>query len=337
MRAGGLGRGELSEFCSVMIVKPSSLGDIVHTLPAVERLRRAMPGAIFRWVANSEWVPLIEGSGVVDEVVAFPRKRFRGVSGAVRAWKWMRAWGRLPREGPELVLDFQGLLRSGLLAWMRGGQWVMGLSDAREGAGWFHQEVVAVDAAGHAVDRYLAMAGALGVDEGDEVCFPLAAGVKPEGWPEGEEVLVVHPFSRGAGKSLEGAELRALLEGLAPRRVVLVGVSQAELNLSLPHVTNLTNQTVLAELIWCLRQARGVVSVDSGPMHLAAAVNANLMGIHAWTDPRKVGPYPTAAWVWKAGRIAHRSDLTEAECGCEDRMDAAAAGELAEWIKARWT
>jgi len=335
MNTGEAGLKKLGDYRSVMIVKPSSLGDIVHALPAVEQLRRAMPQAVFRWVMNTEWVPLVEGSGVVDEVIPFPRRTFRGLLGALRAGKWMRDWGRLPRERLELVVDFQGLLRSGLLAWTRRAEWVVGMSDAREGAGWFHQQVVPVVAGGHSVDRYLSVVAALGVVPG-EVRFSLVEGSRPDGWPGGDDLLVVHPFSRGAGKSLEGPELEALLSELAPRKVVLVGVTKAAVNADLPHVTDLTNRTTLPELIWCLRQARGVVSVDSGPMHLAAAVNPNLLGIHAWTDPRKVGPYPPAAWVWKAGRITHRTELTTAECVNEVRMDGEAARELARWIKVNW-
>lgn len=327
---------QLGEYRSVMIVKPSSLGDIVHALPAVEQLRAAMPQAVFRWVMNTEWMPLVEGSAVVDEVVAFPRRSFRGLFGWMKARRWQAEWRRAERQRPELVIDFQGLLRSGWLSWTRQAEWVVGMSDAREGAGWFHDQTVAVNRTGHAVDRYLAVVKALGVPQAESVRFPLAEGSAPLGWPGGSDLLVVHPYSRGEGKSLEGEALAAFLAELAPRRVVLVGVSASPGPALGPHVTDLTNRTSLPELIWCLREAAGVVSVDSGPMHIAAGVNARLVGIHAWTDPRKVGPYPAQAWVWKAGRVARRADLSETECCDEQRMDAAAAVELARWVKAEF-
>lgn len=337
MSAGrGVGRPELGSFRSVTVVKPSSLGDIVHAMPAVAALRAAMPGAVFRWLANPEWMPLLEGSALVDEVVAFPRKSFRGLSGLGRARRWLKEWRAMDRERPELVVDFQGLLRSGIVSWRRGGEWVMGLSDAREGAGWFHGEVVTVEAGGHAVDRYLEVPRALGVGVGHEVAFPLAVGSRPAGWPEGE-VIVVHPYSRGEGKSLDPKGLNALLQALAPIRVVLVGVGPRETGEAHwpGHVTNLVNQTSLGELIWCLREARWVISVDSGPMHIAAAVNSNTIGIHTWTDPRKVGPYPKGAWVWKAGRICHREELSAAECEVNSGVDAVAASEVGRWVRGR--
>jgi heptosyltransferase-1 len=333
MKSGN--EGALLEYRAVTIVKPSSLGDIVHALPAVAALREAMPGARFRWLANTEWVPLIDGSPLVDEVIAFPRKQFRGLAGAGRFVKWLRAWRQGVCEEPELVLDLQGLLRSGVISRMRGGAWVVGMSDAREGARWFHQQRVEVDPGGHAVDRCLAVPRALGVMIPEQVRFPLAEGSRPEGWPDDEDVVVVHPFSRGEGKSLSKEALEALVAGLRPVRVVVVGAAPGAAGRWLGPVTDLTSRTTLGELVWCLRRASWVVSVDSGPMHMAAAVNSNTLGLHTWTDPRKVGPYPKETWVWKGGRIAHRQDLSAVECARENAVSAADAGVVARWVRER--
>ena len=75
----------------------------------------------------------------------------------------------------------------------------------------------------------------------------------------------------------------------------------------------LTNQTSLLQLIWLIRAARFVVSVDSGPMHIAAAVTDNLLSIHTWTDPRRVGPYNPNAWVWKNGQLFRVSEVGAAK------------------------
>ena len=328
---------------AVTVVKPSSLGDIVHTLPAVAALRAGLPGARLRWVVNTEWAPLLQGSPLVDEVVVFPRRQFRGVGGLLRAARWLAGWRRQLRERPELVIDFQGLLRSGLIAWRRGADRVIGLSDAREGARWLHQQRIAVQPGWHAVDRYLAVPRALGLPtpEPGQVTFPLAPGAPPAGWPvlaAGVRPWVVHPWSRGEGKSLSDAALRALLEGLAPEPVVLLGAGAG-----LPagsawpgQVTNLVNRTTLAELIWCLRQARAVVSVDSGPMHMAAAVNPLTLGLHTWTDPRQVGPYPLSARVWKAGRIDRRDAFSPGECQTTRQVTVEDAAQVARWMRTEW-
>lgn len=326
----------LRDFKSVLIVKPSSLGDIVHALPAVKAIREAHPHLKLRWLANTEWTPLIQGSPRVDEVVPFPRKRFRGLLGLLRFWNWRREWMLMPREEPEIVLDFQGLLRSGIVSRWRGTGPVIGLSDAREGARYFYTHLVQVKPGAHAVDRYLEMPRAFGIEaRAQEVCFDLAQGSQPAGvdlnW---RESVVVHPWSRGQGKSLPEETLAALCEALAPRGVILVGMHEGAKVPQAPHVADLSNRTSLAELVWIMRQAGWVISVDSGPMHIGAAVNARTLGLHTWSDPRKVGPYPATADVWKAGRIAKRTDFSAEECLLEMSLKPEAARQMAAWVRA---
>jgi ADP-heptose:LPS heptosyltransferase len=85
-----------------------------------------------------------------------------------------------------------------------------------------------------------------------------------------------------------------------------------------------------------MRRAAAVVSVDSGPMHIAAAVNNATLGIHTWSDPRKVGPYNPEAWVWKSGRIARRSEFSDAECRQAGAVSAGEARRMAEFVVQRW-
>jgi len=323
----------LAGFRSALIVKPSSLGDIVHTLPAVQAIRTAWPHLRLRWIANTEWTPLLQGSPLVDEVIAFPRKSFRGITGIFKARTWARKWRGAARDQPEIVLDFQGLLRSALIARWCGSRPIVGLSDSREGAGLFHDHIIPVDACAHAVERYLAIPRAFGITvDSSALGFPLPEGTRPAGWPERDDLIVLHPWSRGEGKSLSPEMLQALCDALAPQPVLLVGVCK---DMPMPqgaHLTDLSNRTTLAELVWVLRQARFVISVDSGPMHIAAAVNDRTLGIHTWTDPRKVGPCNPRAWVWKAGRIAHREGFTPAECLTQSTVGAAAVHEIAKFV-----
>ena len=328
------GLPSLADFRSAMIVKPSSLGDIVHTLPAVWAIKQAFPDLKLRWLANTEWTPLLHGAPLLEEVISFPRKQCRGLGGPLVMRRWAKGWRRLPREEPEIVLDFQGLLRSGYLSRSRGSRPVIGLSDSREGARWFHDHIVPVDAGAHAVDRYLAIPRAFGISVNPEhLVFPLAQGHKPEGWPERDDLIIVHPWSRGEGKSLSPQMLEVLCAALAPLPVILVGMPNGAPIPQGPNVTDFSGRTSLAELVWVLRQARFVASVDSGPMHIAAAVNDHTLGIHTWSDPRKVGPYNPRAWVWKAGRIAPRTGFQPQECVSEQVPEAADMQQMAAFIR----
>jgi ADP-heptose:LPS heptosyltransferase len=325
----------LRDFQSALIIKPSSLGDIVHTLPAVKAIRDAHPRLKIRWLANTEWMPLLQGSPLIDEVLPFPRKTFRGAAGLLRFWNWRRTWMQLPREEPEIVLDFQGLLRSGLASSWRGSQTVVGLSDAREGSRFFYNYIVAVDAGAHAVDRYLELPRALGIKiEPEDIAFELAPGAPPSGWPESlTGFIALHPWSRGEGKSLSNEALQALCDALAPRPIVLVGMMDDKTRPAGAHIHDWSHRTSLSELIWVLRQAKFCISVDSGPMHIAAAVNPHTLGIHTWSDPRKVGPYPREVHVWKAGRIARRGDFSSSECQTEALVTEEAATSIGEWVR----
>ena len=98
---------------------------------------------------------------------------------------------------------------------------------------------------------------------------------------------------------------------LAPARVVVVGKSGRRFSAP-ENCVDLTNQTTLLQLVWLLRAAAFVISADSGPMHVAAAVTTNLVSIHTWTDPRRVGPYNDAVTIWKNGKLFRVADLESA-------------------------
>ncbi len=291
---------------SILIIKPSSLGDVVHALPAVARVRRRWPAAKLRWLVNTEWAPILEGNPDIDEIIEFPRQRFRGLAGWARLPRWIRELRE--RTSPDLTLDFQGLLRSAWIARGVGGE-CWGTSDSRECARLFHRRMVSVPPRSepvHAVKRYLALVAALGCDVSEPLEWRLPAGSAPAGCPSG--FILLHPFSRGEGKSLTATEVTEFCRSLAPAKVVLAGRSDLAIS-PLENTTNLLNRTTLPELCWLLRRAAFAVSVDSGPMHIAAALSQNLLSIHMWSDPRKVGPYAPGAWVWKDGKVGRMADF----------------------------
>ena len=293
---------------SVLVVKPSSLGDVVHTLPAVHRLKQSFPHLKIDWLVNPEWLPVLTGNPDLAELIPFPRRDFRGSGGWRRYAAWMKEFRWRPP--PDVALDFQGLLRSAWLARRSGARRVLGLSDAREGARFLHHCSVPVNRETHAVDRYLELAAAGGATP-TPVQFPLTAGQCPEGifrTAVPRDFVLLHPFARGLEKSLTPDQVKLFCTLIAPIGVFVVGradVPEHLLQLP-PNAFNLLNQTSLPELIWLMRQAKFTVSVDSGPMHIAAAISPKVLSIHTWSDPRLVGPYPLDAWVWKGGRILQR-------------------------------
>lgn len=281
----------------LLLLKPGSMGDVIHALPVASAIRRAWPGVELTWVIDPRWAPLLEGNPAVSHVRLFPREEFRGPSGWARAVRWYSALGALR---PDCVLDLQGLLRSALMAKVCRAKVVVGLSDAREGARLFYGHTVPTLPDEHAVSRYRRCLPLLGIPDGGE--FYLPPGKLPA-IPHG--FIVLHPFARGAGKSMDGEAIRAFVsefQARSARQIVIVGVG--ELPAELPAgVIDLAGKTSLAELIGVLRAARFVASMDSGPMHLAAAIGVPLLGVHTWSNPRLVGPFNEKAWIWQGGEI----------------------------------
>jgi heptosyltransferase I len=290
---------------SILIIKPSSLGDIVHTLPAAALLREAHPRAAVTWLINPEWAPLLRGNKSIDHVHIFPRTKLGGFGMSRHLLPWLRETGTLR---PDVALDFQGLLRSALIGRMSHPREFYGMNDAREGARWFYDHLAPVDRNAHAVERYLALVEKFGLTIERPLRFPLPTGDPIPRFDDDVPFVLLHPFARGGRKSLSDLAVEEFCHVLAPHRVVLVGLTKRALPVP-DNCVNLLNHSSLLQLIWLIRRARFTVSVDSGPMHIAAALTDRLISIHTWSDPRKIGPYNPEAWVWKRGELVQVRDL----------------------------
>ena len=274
----------------------------------VALLRDANPDAEITWVINPEFAPLLRGNPDVNHVHFFPRGEFRGLGVPQSLLPWLKKTRTIR---PDLALDFQGLLRSALIAKISGAKEVYGMSDAREGSRWLYDRVAKVNRRGHAVNRYLKLAECAGATVGESLRWPIPTGDPLPRFDDHPAFILLHPFARGGGKSLSNAVIEEFCRVFSPTRVVIVGQSQRKIEPP-ENCIDLTNQTSLLQLIWLIRVARFVVSVDSGPMHIAAAVNDRLLSIHTWTDPCRVGPYNPNAWVWKHGQLLRVGELETA-------------------------
>jgi heptosyltransferase I len=256
-------------------------------------------------VINPEWIPLLRGNPDVNHVHIFPRGEFRGLNAPRSLWPWLKNTRKLR---PDAALDFQGLLRSAFIARASGARQILGMSDGREGSRLFYKKVARVNRRAHAVERYLKLAEAFGATIGDQLRCPLPSGDPLPRFDEYPPFILLHPFARGQGKSLSPNVIEELCHAFAPTRVVVVGKGPQKFPV-LENCVDLTNQTTLLQLIHLIRRAHFVISVDSGPMHIAAAVTDRLLSIHTWTNPQRVGPYNPDAWIWKHGKLLRVSDL----------------------------
>ena len=242
---------------------------------------------------------MLRDNPVIDEIVLFPRDRFRGLAGLLASIPWSL---HLRKIRPDVALDLQGLLRSALMARLSRADRAIGISDAREGATWLYHQVVPVSRSEHSVLRYLRILESLGLPKIERPVFPLPPGDPLDAPFRDQPFVVLHPFARGEGKSLAPEGVIEFCERVRPMIAIVAGVGTFERELP-GNAINLLNQTTIRQMIWLLGAAAFVVSVDSGPMHIAAALNAKMLSIHTWSDPRLVGPFSGDAWIWQGGQI----------------------------------
>jgi ADP-heptose:LPS heptosyltransferase len=294
---------------SLLFIKPGSMGDVIHAIPVAQAIHRAWPTTRITWIVDPRWQPLLEGNSAISEIHPFPRSDFKGIGGASRAVPWYR---ELRKFHADMALDLQCLLRSGLMAFCSGARHVVGLSDAREGARFFYTKTVPVDKKEHAVKRYLRALPFIGVDQPSDPEWFIPPGRPMDAPVIQEPYIILHPFARGAGKSLDAAAVEACVEAfqaISGIHIILAGVGEYVKEHG-PRFHNFLGKTDLSQLITLLRGARFVISVDSGPMHLASALGVPVLSIHTWSDPRLVGPFSKKSWIWQGGEI-RKQDLTQ--------------------------
>jgi lipopolysaccharide heptosyltransferase I len=273
----------------VLAIKLSSLGDLFHALPAVQRLR-AIPGARVDWVTQSEYAPLVACFGVADRVISFPRR------GTVRHFPaFLKS---LRQESYDWTVDFQGLLKSALIGRLARARERIGPSFYREGASLFYSRVAGVRNKGrHAVEENLEIADVLGAPAAPgkpAFRFPPFTPTEP-----GPRVAVI-PLSRWESKNWPAAHFVEVLKRLQAERGVAVyflgGMMDRYLcegmaaQLAGP-AFNLAGEISLAQMGGILKTMNLVLANDTGPMHMAAALDVPVLSIFGPTDEARTGPY----------------------------------------------
>jgi heptosyltransferase I len=276
-------------FMRILIIKPSSLGDVIHALPAVNLIRRQFPDAHISWVIAESLTSLLKHSPVINALIPFPRHEYRKLPAFLN---------RLRTGRYDIVVDLQGLLRSGIFSRLTGAPRRIGLSDARECGHLFHNEIVPVPHA-HAVERCLQAAQHLGCPAGP-VEFPLGLPSKIE---SPKTKIAINPSARWDTKLWGDDRFAELIRRLPHERVVLTGAASERDRIEriAQGCVNLAGKTDLFQLAELYRECAVVVSNDSGPMHIAAAVGTPVVAIFGPTDPKLTGPYGKNNIVLRAG------------------------------------
>jgi len=290
---------------SLLLVKLSALGDVVQTLPVLSALKRAYPELEIDWVVEEQNAEILEGHPLIRRLLVFPRRRIlrllRSASGfrtGISLFK--RFVAELRRETYEVVLDLQGLLKSALVVSLARSGRKVGFANHREGSTLpLTEKLPAYDPELHAVRRYLSAAVYLG-GIAEPVEFPMAdypsagelsqsLGLPAPPW------LVFVPATRWPTKLWTRAGWQGLARrasGLGYPLIWIGGAGDREYVDSLAvQGFNLCGRLGLKELAGVLSGAAAVVSVDTGPMHLAAALGRPIVALFGPTAPWRTGPF----------------------------------------------
>jgi heptosyltransferase-1 len=280
----------------ILVVRLGAMGDIIAALPAVASLKHSIPHSKITWVVEQKWSALLEANPYIDSVILFDRKTLAGLR---------KAWSELRSARFDMGVDFQGLIKSALVATVARPERIFGFSTphVRESAAsWFYSTKVSIRSP-HAVECNLELATAAGASSILRT-FPLPPGEPESQLPKGDFVLA-SPLA-GWGAKQWPLEYYSDLAGKLRRDCGL------PLVLNAPHAIRVegaeTHVSGIAGLIHATRRATAIVGVDSGPMHLAAALSKPGVAIFGPTDPARHGPYggtftvlrsPTALTTYK--------------------------------------
>jgi lipopolysaccharide heptosyltransferase I len=305
----------------ILILKPSSLGDVVQALPVLRLLKQHYRESEIYWWIETRNAALLEGDPDLAGIFHFDRERW------ATPWHWGDIWKsirELRRHKFDLVIDLQALARSGAVGWLANGKFFVGLLDKRELAhGYYDLSVPRPSPQTHAVDWYLEVLRALGVSVHENFeWLPRRESVAHEIetlWQfNGHSTIALLPGARWENKRWPVPHFQRLITALHKRaahlRFVILGgaadsaLADAIVSIAPEAATNLAGRTSLPQTIEVLRQCSVVVTNDTGPMHVAAALRKPVVGIFGPTKPARTGPYG------QINRVLQRHDLPCVPC-----------------------
>lgn len=288
-------------YTNILIIKMSSLGDVIHALPSLYVLRRAMPEARITWAVHPAFAALLPGKPWIDEIYYVDRKR-------IKDWSYLRTVRQdLHSRRFDLVIDLQMIAKSALIAALSGGKKKIGYWDAREGSFLVSHPVKGPHQHGHIIEQLLDVMAALGCDT-SRFEFPVhpheeekitvkqklaAAGVS------GRYAVIV-PGTRGEHKKWPVSCWGALAQKLAEKQIYTVisgAPSEADMGREIralspsPYTVDFIGQTSLLELAALDEMAALHISCDTGPLHIANAMQTPLIALFGPTLPDRSGPY----------------------------------------------
>ncbi len=291
---------------SILVVKLSSIGDVVQALPVAAALRRRFPDAYIGWAVGPAAAEVVRGNPHLSETLVVGGSGDEPGSRSVPPVSAPLRLRRALREKEfDLALDMQGLLKSALIAYLSGARDRIGFRNFQEGTFLFNNRRIVPDRRDvHAVEGYLGFAWAVGA-EAEPLDFTIAtseadARAAEELLSGRDEVAALIPGARWESKRWPaarfGAAADAMREEFGLTSVVVGGpddrvLAQEVAEAARSEMVDLTGETTLKQLAEVFRRCRVVVGNDTGPLYISFAVGVPTVAVFGPTDWRRLGPY----------------------------------------------
>jgi len=311
----------------ILIVKTSAIGDVTHTLPALNAIRRMYPAALITWLIEEAAADIVMGHENVDRVLVAKRKswirdlkKIRWKIAIREIWAFIRA---LRDTQYDILIDFQGLLKSSIWIFLAHAKRKIGF-----GKGMQHQEgsyiflnehIPAINMDTHAVDRELYLLSKIGLNIPKEIRFaiPITDNDRIEietllykkKVPKTKKLISIHPivgwptrlwiasrFSELADRLIDTYNATIIFTGSVVDQKAIREIQEKMKYSSVM----LAGETTLLTLAALYEKSRLIVTTDTGPMHIAAAINQPVVAIFGPTAPWRTGPYTKKARVIRA-------------------------------------
>lgn len=293
----------MKEYKRILIVKMSSLGDVIHALPTLYAIRKNWPNAHITWAVHEQFSGPLPGKPWLDDVLFIDKKKLKSIS---YLWTLRRI---LHERNFDMCLDLQCLAKSAIVSFLSGAKEKYGYWELREGSNLVNKALVGPNKYGHVIERYLDTVRALGgtvdtiefpMNESEAAANSCEAKLRAQGMPQGDDYVVVAPGARWIVKEWPIPHFTDLCKRLAAQKqyVVLIGApsdkekaDEIQNGVDSPYIINMTGQTSLEELIELIRRSKLYISADTGPLHIANALKRPLIGLYGTTSPERTGPY----------------------------------------------
>jgi len=282
----------------ILIVKPSALGDIVHSLPFLVALKKQFPDAQIDWVVAHGLHTFLKDHPMLSKLWVIKKDEWKKKNRVLTSLKEINHLRvGLKTENYDVCIDLSGLLRSGLISWASRAQIKLGFKESDEGSPFFYTHKIHGSMKIHAIDRYLEIAKFMGCQV-DQIEYEFAPYNKKTPLLDSlpEQYCVMSPSAGKPANRWQAEKFGQLASKLDLPTIVIASGAEADIaqtvvNSSKGKAITLAGKTSLKELIALIGKAEFFVCNDTGPMHIAAALNIPVFAIFGPANPIRTGPY----------------------------------------------